>query len=520
MILDACRDNPFTARLRQNAGLSRIDDTPADVVVATATRADTVARDGSGEHSPYTQALLDELQVPGLELGLFFRRVRDRVYQATNGRQEPYNFGSLGAEPVFLNPLPPNRPPVASAAAPVTVTDDAEPTPLAIPAPTDPDGDPLVIQVIGLPQGGTVSIGNRSLLIGDYLTAEQLKAASFHPDGGRTGEVGSLAYEVSDGRGGQAKSGVAVTIVPSNHPPVVASETVFRAIANQISLPRADDQDGDPLTVRIRTVPERGKLRHGQVPVEPGDRLSAADLDDLTFDPEGTAPGMAGRLAFTVEDGRGGEAEGVVVVEVIGPGETAQVSLDEALWRRLGPAAGDEELRAFLTLFPRSPFAAEAQARLRDVPVAATGRHPRPLRQRRRRRRQAPRSAPPARQPPGRQLQPPPPPSPAQRRRRSWRKRHRRRSRSRRPPAPPAGRASRTARTVRSSSRCRPAASPWGAPPATAARSRRTRWWSPSRSASAVTRSRWRSGRPAWPRAAAPTCRRCGATPTPRRSTT
>ncbi len=371
MILDACRDNTFTAQLRQRAGLARIDDTPSDVVVATATRADAVADDGSGEHSPYTQALLDELKVPGLELDLFFRRVRDRVYQATNGRQEPYNFGSLGAEPVYLNPLPPNRPPLTSASAPVTVTDDAGPTPLGIPAPTDPDEDPLVIQVTGLPQGGTVSVGNRALLIGDYLTAEQLKAASFHPDGDRIGEVGSLAYEVSDGRGGQARSGVAVTVIPSNHPPVVASETVFRAVANQLSLPRADDQDGDPLTARIRTVPEHGKLRRGKVPVEPGDRLSAADLDDLTFDPEGTAPGTAGRLAFTVEDGHGGEAEGVVVVEVIGPGEAAQVSLDEALWRRLGPTAGAEELRAFLALFPRSPFAAEAQARLGGVPVAA-----------------------------------------------------------------------------------------------------------------------------------------------------
>ena len=58
MILDACRDNPFSAQLRQNAGLSRIDDTPANVVVATATRADAVAADGSGEHSPYTKALL------------------------------------------------------------------------------------------------------------------------------------------------------------------------------------------------------------------------------------------------------------------------------------------------------------------------------------------------------------------------------------------------------------------------------------------------------------------------------
>ena len=371
MILDTSRPNPFAGRLGQNPGLSRIDDTPSDVVVASANRADAAAEDGGGEHSPYARALLDELQVPGLELGLFLRRVRDRVHQATNGRQEPYTFGSPGAEPVYLNPLPPNRPPVASSAPPVTVTDDAGPMPLGIPTPTDPDGDQLVVQVTGLPRGGTVSIGNRALLIGDYLTAEQLKAASFHPDGRQLGEVGSFDYAVSDGRGGTAKSAAAITVIPSNHPPVVASETVFRAVANRIALPRASDQDGDPLTVRVRTVPERGKLRHRDVPVEAGDRLDAAELGDLTFDPEGAPPGTAGRLAFTVEDGRGGEAEGVVVVEVTGPGEAAQVSLDEALWQRLEPTAGETELRAFLALFPQSPFAAEARARLGGIPVAA-----------------------------------------------------------------------------------------------------------------------------------------------------
>jgi formylglycine-generating enzyme required for sulfatase activity len=309
--------------------------------------------------------------VPGLELDLFFRRVRDRVYQASNGRQEPYNFGSLGAEPVYLNPLPPNRPPVAGPAAPVTVRDDAAPTPLGIPAPTDPDGDPLVIQVTGLPQGGTASVGNRALLIGDYLTAEQLKAASFHPDGGHIGEAGSLAYEVSDGRGGQARSGVAVTVVPSNNPPVVASETVFRAVANRFALPQASDQDGDALTVRIQTVPEHGKLRRGKMPIEPGNRLNAADVGELTYDPEDASPGTTGRLAFTVEDGRGGKTEGAVVVEIVGPGETAEVRLDEALWRRLGLSASEAELRGFLALFPQSPFAAEARARLGSVPVAA-----------------------------------------------------------------------------------------------------------------------------------------------------
>ena len=113
MLLDACRDNPFVDRLARSAGtgpatvragMGRIDDTPCDTMVAMATRANAVAEDGGGEHSPYAQALIDELKMPGTELGLFFRRVRDRVRTATNGRQEPYMFGSYGAEPVLLEP--------------------------------------------------------------------------------------------------------------------------------------------------------------------------------------------------------------------------------------------------------------------------------------------------------------------------------------------------------------------------------------------------------------------------------
>lgn len=51
--------------------------------------------------------------MPGLELSLFFRSVRDSVLRQTNGRQEPYVFSSLSAEPFYFYPRPPNRPPVA-----------------------------------------------------------------------------------------------------------------------------------------------------------------------------------------------------------------------------------------------------------------------------------------------------------------------------------------------------------------------------------------------------------------------
>ncbi|HSK41156.1 MAG TPA: caspase family protein, partial [Arenibaculum sp.] len=228
LVLDACRNNPFVERLSQSvslarrgeigAGLTRIDDTPSDTLVAMATRADQVAEDGTGVHSPYTQALLAHLQEPGLELGLFFRRVRDSVLQETQGRQEPYIFGSLGASPFYFNPLPPNRNPEIAAIEPVSVPDDADAASLGIAPPTDPDQDRLFAQVSGLPHVGSVLVGERIVLIGDYLTIEQLAATTFKPDRSATGGVGAFEFAVMDGRGGITRGAVAITVKPSNRP--------------------------------------------------------------------------------------------------------------------------------------------------------------------------------------------------------------------------------------------------------------------------------------------------------------
>ena len=52
----------------------------ANVLVAFAAKDGEVALDGRpGENSPYARALLRYLEEPGLELGNFFRMVRDEV---------------------------------------------------------------------------------------------------------------------------------------------------------------------------------------------------------------------------------------------------------------------------------------------------------------------------------------------------------------------------------------------------------------------------------------------------------
>ncbi|CCC98363.1 exported protein of unknown function [Azospirillum baldaniorum] len=380
LMLDSCRNNPFVDRLKQagqnriqvNYGFARVDDTPSDTLVAMATRADQLAEDGQGDHSPYTDALLQHLQTPGLELSLFFRNVRDTVRQATNGRQEPYIFGSLGAAPFYFNPRPPNRPPVLGEIRPLELSDRADAEPLRIGRPTDPDDDQLFAQISGLPRGGSVRIGDRIVLIGDYLTVEQLAATSFKPDATVVGDAGRFDFAIMDGRGGMVRGGVAITIKPSNREPVVAGARTIRALPNRLAIEAPVDPDGDPLTITVTAVPDRGKVRDGATLIRPGDRLPAEGLTRLTFDPEQERPGAAGAFTYQVEDGKGGKATGTVTLEIAPPGTApAAPALEESLWQMVRGSREPADFEAFLRLFGNGAYAKPAREKLGALTPAA-----------------------------------------------------------------------------------------------------------------------------------------------------
>ncbi len=113
VILDACRDNPFVSTMRRErtaanraitSGLSKVEPTSTDTLIAYAAKAGSTADDGGGQHSPFTSALLKNLTVPGLDVRLAFGRVRDDVLKSTGNRQEPFVYGSLGGETIALVP--------------------------------------------------------------------------------------------------------------------------------------------------------------------------------------------------------------------------------------------------------------------------------------------------------------------------------------------------------------------------------------------------------------------------------
>ncbi|MCP1611898.1 formylglycine-generating enzyme required for sulfatase activity [Azospirillum lipoferum] len=386
LILDACRNNPFVDRLTRSGsnrnqahpGFGSVDDTPSDTLVAMATRADQLAEDGTGDHSPFSAALLQHLQTPGLELSLFFRNVRDTVKQATNGRQEPFVYGSLGATPFYFNPRPPNRPPVLGELRALTVLDRAGAEPLAAGKPTDPDDDQMYARVTGLPRGGTVRVGERSVLIGDYLTVDQLAATSFKPDGSFRGDAGAFEFLVADGRGGMTTGAIPVTIKPSNQPPAVVPERKLRVAGNPMGIDAPSDPDGDPLTITITGVPERGSVHNGAAVVKPGDRLTVQTLTALTFDPEAAAPGPAGSLHYSVDDGRGGAATASVSVDIAAPGTAPVAELEDSLWKKIQGSREPGDYQAFLQLFGSGSYAPMARRQLEALKVVSKPAEPPP----------------------------------------------------------------------------------------------------------------------------------------------
>lgn len=122
VVLDACRDNPFLNTMTRTLGTRTIGrglavyEPEGNSLVAYSAREGTVALDGEGQNSPYALAFLDALARPGLEIGPFFRQVRDAVIAQTSGQQEPFLYGSLSAEPVFFKPQTPGLPPTPASA--------------------------------------------------------------------------------------------------------------------------------------------------------------------------------------------------------------------------------------------------------------------------------------------------------------------------------------------------------------------------------------------------------------------
>ena len=89
VVLDACRDNPFSWARSGNRGLTVVSNQPADSIIVYATSTGSVADDGTGRNGLFTGHLLNHIKTPDLEISEVFRRTGADVAQASGRTQIP-----------------------------------------------------------------------------------------------------------------------------------------------------------------------------------------------------------------------------------------------------------------------------------------------------------------------------------------------------------------------------------------------------------------------------------------------
>jgi|GEM_PF-5419964 len=137
VILDACRNDPFTRRWRRDyrgerpslavvpAGLANTNAIPESLIVYATSPGD-YAEDGEGRNGTFTSHLLQHIRTEGLDVAVMLRRVRAGVKQETGEKQIPWSASSITTEFSFNPGFP----------APPPSTAEASPTPVAITNPT------------------------------------------------------------------------------------------------------------------------------------------------------------------------------------------------------------------------------------------------------------------------------------------------------------------------------------------------------------------------------------------------
>ena len=114
VFLDACRDNPFAAKIKSNSATRSVSvqsglaemKSGEGTLIAFATGPGQTALDGQdGTNSPFTRALMANIASPGVEIQQAMTKVRAQVNEETNKNQLPWGHTNLIGS-VYLNPAP------------------------------------------------------------------------------------------------------------------------------------------------------------------------------------------------------------------------------------------------------------------------------------------------------------------------------------------------------------------------------------------------------------------------------
>ena len=176
VFLDACRDNPFAAKIKSNSATRSVSvqtglaemKSGEGTLIAFATGPGQTALDGQeGTNSPFTRALIANITQPGVEIQQAMTKVRAQVNEETNKGQLPWGHTNLIGS-VYLNGAPPRRrPPRPRRPAPAAVASTS-------------GGSDVEARVLALDQG--LQQAGRAQRLSDQLSQRPVQVAGAGPD--------------------------------------------------------------------------------------------------------------------------------------------------------------------------------------------------------------------------------------------------------------------------------------------------------------------------------------------------
>ncbi|MEO0496853.1 MAG: tandem-95 repeat protein, partial [Pseudomonadota bacterium] len=178
-------------------------------------------------------------------------------------------------------------------------------------APTDADGDGLVITVTGLPTGGSITLANGTpLSINQTLNISEIANLQYDAPA-IAGNYGKFTYEVDDTTTvvtGEVNVSVQTTpVAPTTSDRTITAFEDTPYVFSISDFPFSDANPGDTLSnVRVDSLPAVGQLRLNGSAVGLGDVLFASDISAgrLSFVPAADASGTGyAAFDFAVSDG-------------------------------------------------------------------------------------------------------------------------------------------------------------------------------------------------------------------------
>ena len=191
---------------------------------------------------------------------------------------------------------------------------------LGLDRPIDPDGDSLAIEVEALPETGEILSAGKALRLGDVIAVDELAALQFRAAPSASSAPTQFRFVVNDAFGAETEGLVDIVV---NHAPSGENmtKTVLAGDPRVEVVPVApSDVDGDPLTIRVLSLPIVGKIVVGERVVAYGDWLTVDDLEKARYElPDHDFYGPAGTFEYQMDDGRGGTATGATTIIINSP---------------------------------------------------------------------------------------------------------------------------------------------------------------------------------------------------------